>query len=209
MRIQVTVDPEGGVAIHSRTEDDVWTRHATGSLGATAARGASFTTWPPRNATPLDTTGFYAGLDGFDYGPAFQGLQAAWRVGDDVYAEVALDAAEGFGIHPALLDSALHAAAFLGGEPGVPFSWQGSPLHADGATTLQGQADQGRRGRGRRRPGRPRDHRRPAHRPAGPGDRDRRRLDVPARLDPRPRPRRSKASSPSRATAHDALAVVA
>ncbi|WP_061289079.1 type I polyketide synthase [Herbidospora cretacea] len=137
VRVQVTVDAEGGVAIHSRTEDDVWTRHATGSLSSVTTSGASFRIWPPANATPLDVSGFYAALDGFDYGPAFQGLQAAWRAGDDVYAEVALDAGGGFGIHPALLDSALHAAAFLGGEPGVPFSWQGVTLHADGATTLR------------------------------------------------------------------------
>ncbi|GAB1818042.1 type I polyketide synthase [Herbidospora sp. RD11066] len=137
VRLQVTVDADGAVAIHTRTEAEVWTRHATGSLSPETGQGTSFRTWPPDSATALDIETFYATLDGFDYGPAFQGLKAAWRRGDDVFAEVGLDEAEGFGIHPALLDSALHAAAFLGAEPGVPFSWQGVTLHADGATTLR------------------------------------------------------------------------
>ena len=49
---------------------------------------------------------------GYEYGPVFRGLRAAWRDGDDVYAEVALPGGvevAGFGIHPALLDAALHA----------------------------------------------------------------------------------------------------
>ncbi len=69
------------------------------------------------DAEPLDTARVYADLadQGYGYGPAFQGLRAAWRHGDDVYAEVALPAeaaadATGFGLHPALLDAALHAA---------------------------------------------------------------------------------------------------
>ncbi|MEK8169515.1 polyketide synthase dehydratase domain-containing protein [Streptomyces sp. M19] len=55
----------------------------------------------------LDVSGVYDGLaaQGYGYGPAFQGLRAAWRHGTDVYAEVALpeDAAAdaaAFGLHP-------------------------------------------------------------------------------------------------------------
>ena len=52
---------------------------------------------------------------GYGYGPAFRGLRAAWLDGADVCAEVVLPeeaAAEAglFGLHPALLDAALHAA---------------------------------------------------------------------------------------------------
>ena len=49
--------------------------------------------WPPAGAEPLDTAGLYDRLAelGFGYGPAFQGATAAWRRGDEVYAEVALD----------------------------------------------------------------------------------------------------------------------
>ena len=62
------------------------------------------------------------------------------RAGDTVYAEVALDEeqasrAQGFGVHPALLDAALHAAALAGLDPGgaggpeIPFSFSGVRLH--------------------------------------------------------------------------------
>ena len=47
----------------------------------------------------------------------------------------------GFGIHPALLDAALHpaGAAFEGDSAGgvLPFSWNGVTLHATGATNLR------------------------------------------------------------------------
>ena len=51
---------------------------------------------------------------GYGYGPAFQGLTAMWRRGDELFAEVTLPEAaggvSGFGVHPVLLDAALHAA---------------------------------------------------------------------------------------------------
>ncbi|MGW1597942.1 SDR family NAD(P)-dependent oxidoreductase [Streptomyces sp. NPDC002343] len=137
------------VTVHSRADEAApWTQHATGVLTATAPPApAPLTEWPPRDARPLDTTGVYTDLagQGYDYGPAFQGLRAAWRHGDDVYAEVALpdDAAAdagAFGLHPALLDAALHAAD-LGTPPRpevlVPFAWTGVTLHATGATALR------------------------------------------------------------------------
>ena len=57
--------------------------------------------------------GLYTSLAdlGFDYGPLFQNVRAAWRAGDEVYAEVALpDGTDvsGFGVHPGLFDAALH-----------------------------------------------------------------------------------------------------
>ena len=53
---------------------------------------------------------------GLEYGPVFQGLHAAWVLGDEVLAEVSLpedqrDQAQLFGVHPALLDAALQATA--------------------------------------------------------------------------------------------------
>ncbi|MDX2967499.1 polyketide synthase dehydratase domain-containing protein, partial [Streptomyces acidiscabies] len=81
---------------------------------------------------------------GYGYGPAFQGLRAAWRRGEEVFAEVRLpgevtDRAGEFGIHPALFDAALHAAVFLPGdvEGGLPFAWSGVSLHASGAQSLR------------------------------------------------------------------------
>ncbi|MFQ6856379.1 polyketide synthase dehydratase domain-containing protein, partial [Streptomyces sp. 35M1] len=86
---------------------------------------------------------------GLSYGPLFQGLRSVWRQGDDVYAEVALPEGadvDGFGVHPALLDSALHAVglaagvapeAVEGGSPGLPFAWSGVSLSAVGARVLR------------------------------------------------------------------------
>ena len=51
--------------------------------------------------------------------PAFRGLTAAWRRGDEVFAEVRLPepAGGGFAVHPALLDAAMHALAFRPSAP--------------------------------------------------------------------------------------------
>ena len=46
--------------------------------------------------------------------------------------------AAAFGLHPALLDAALHALAFAGlTERGLPFSWQNVTLHASGASSVR------------------------------------------------------------------------
>ncbi|MCK9930788.1 type I polyketide synthase, partial [Frankia sp. Mgl5] len=170
--IQVTVtapDDTGRrpVSIHSRPDtgpdDDVaadsdvaaWTRHASGTLTTTAAGVATppepaWTEWPPAQAVAVDLSDGYDALaaSGLAYGPTFQGLRAAWRDGDDLYAEVTLpdtetDQAGAFGVHPALLDAALHAAALSrlpdvpAGHSRLPFAWNGVRLHATGPTTLR------------------------------------------------------------------------
>ncbi|MEU1702988.1 type I polyketide synthase [Streptomyces pseudogriseolus] len=147
------------VTVHARPDaddDTPWTRHATAVLApAAAARpGDTLTAWPPAGATPVPLDGFYDALadQGYQYGPVFQGLRAAWRDGDVRYAEVSLpedehrDAAR-FGLHPALLDAALHAQLTgtdedggqdgRGGGVGLPFAFGGVTLHAVGATTLR------------------------------------------------------------------------
>ncbi|MEV5583921.1 type I polyketide synthase, partial [Streptomyces parvus] len=130
--------------------DTPWTQHATGLLGDSARSGDfSLAQWPPPGARPVDVRDAYEHLveRGYDYGPTFQGLRAVWRAGTDVYAEVALpddtDASR-FGIHPALLDAALHAIDYgeltgpvREGEITLPFSWNGVSLFAQGATTLR------------------------------------------------------------------------
>ena len=90
--------------------------------------------WPPVGGTPIDLTGLYSTLQahGLGYGPAFQGLREAWRVGEAVYGRAVLpealsESAEGYGLHPALLDAALHVLglAEAGGAGSVllPFEW--------------------------------------------------------------------------------------
>ncbi|MFE0420478.1 type I polyketide synthase [Streptomyces tendae] len=157
LQIQVSVgapDLEGrrALGIHSRAAnaaaDAPWTLHGVGALvEEDVTPSADLTQWPPPGATRVDVSGMYDLLlrQGYAYGPAFQGLRAAWRRGDDVFAEVALPTeehaeAERFGLHPALLDAAMHALSL--GEEGdeqtlLPFSWGGVTLHAAGANALR------------------------------------------------------------------------
>ena len=139
------------VEIHSRIEGSAWTRHAVGvlaprELDREAAIHAD-AEWPPLGAVAVELDGLYERLaeSGLEYGPLFQGLRRMWRRGEETFAEVALpeeSAARRFGLHPALLDAALHTAA-LGedreGEsaPRLPFSWSGVSLHAIGASRLR------------------------------------------------------------------------
>ncbi|GAB7180178.1 SDR family NAD(P)-dependent oxidoreductase [Kitasatospora sp. Ki12] len=73
---------------------------------------------------------------GLDYGPVFQGLRAAWRLGEEVYAEIALPEDEDptpYNLHPALLDAALHAITLTSAASdrgSLPFSWSGLHCHA-------------------------------------------------------------------------------
>ncbi|MFD9905004.1 SDR family NAD(P)-dependent oxidoreductase [Streptomyces sp. NPDC059063] len=164
-RLRVTVDAPADdtgrrpLTLHSRAEnaddDAAWTLHAQGLLapeepGATAS--FDLTQWPPPETARIATDGAYErfGALGYLYGPAFQGLKAAWRVGDELFAEVALDdtaGAETFLLHPALLDSALHASmlgsADAPGEDGdegvtaLPFAWKGVRLYASGTTAAR------------------------------------------------------------------------
>ena len=160
LRITVGLPDEAGgrpVRVHSRPEgaapEAEWSRHATGFVGAArAAEAEGLAVWPPAGAVPVDLGSVNDRADavGLEYGPAFQGLEAAWRDGDDVYAEVALpdEADTGrFRIHPALLDAALHPLVLDGGTDGsdegdahgvrIPFVWTGVALHAVGATRLR------------------------------------------------------------------------
>ncbi|MFI0154497.1 type I polyketide synthase [Streptomyces lydicus] len=148
------------LSIYSRAPGDErgpWTRHATGTLASVAAAetadvpaGTDLAVWPPVGAERIVIEGYYDRLaaQGYGYGPAFHGLRAAWRRGDELFAEVQLpeavasDAAA-FGLHPALLDAALHTLG-LGAVPDVgegrarlPFSWSGVSLHRTGAAGLR------------------------------------------------------------------------
>ncbi|WP_308169538.1 type I polyketide synthase [Acrocarpospora catenulata] len=135
-------------------DDESWTRHASGVLApeGRAAGRLEVGTWPPAGMAVIELDEVYDRLaeHGFDYGPAFQGLRAAWRGEDgEAFAEVALPEEAGetglFGVHPALLEAVVHAAAFgLDGGPdsdGGPdnraSSWGRVCLHASGASMLR------------------------------------------------------------------------
>ncbi|MFJ5265001.1 type I polyketide synthase [Streptomyces sp. NPDC088387] len=157
VRLQVVVDAPDelgtrGVSVHSRPDQsDDWTLHATGTLTSSdtvTPPADNLTVWPPTDAEPVDLTEFYEQLAqaGSAYGPVFRGLRAAWRRGGDVYAEVALPEgveANAFGVHPALLDAALHPIGLGGlvdvqdGTTLLPFSFNGVELHATGASVAR------------------------------------------------------------------------
>src|SRR5580693_6124317 len=135
------------MSVFSReSADSAWTCHATGLLSAGSVEpSADLSAWPPEGATPVDVTDGYRRLAarGYEYGPAFQGLTALWRRGDEIFAEVTLPQAAGgvggFGVHPVLLDAALHAAVVTHdtAQVALPFSWQGVSLHAAGASAVR------------------------------------------------------------------------
>ncbi|WP_435852311.1 SDR family NAD(P)-dependent oxidoreductase [Streptomyces sparsogenes] len=161
--LQVTVGPaqeattERTIVIHSRPRDAApeqpWTRHAEGVLAQVAGPPAlGEPEWPPAEAAPVPLRDPYAALArrGYEYGTAFRGLRAMWRLGEDILAEVELPDGPGtpaaavgdehFGVHPALLDAALHAmlvADEAGAEVRLPFSWQGVTLHRGSAQRLR------------------------------------------------------------------------
>ncbi|MGW2488157.1 SDR family NAD(P)-dependent oxidoreductase [Streptomyces sp. NPDC001606] len=128
-----------------------WTHHATGRLGVAEAPAPVPGGRLPDGATPVDLTGHYPELArrGYGYGPAFQGLRRLWRHGEELYAEIALPEPEAsdaaaFGLHPALLDAALHAAvpaegtgASADGTAALPFAFSGVRLYRSGAAAAR------------------------------------------------------------------------
>ncbi|MEH0971253.1 amino acid adenylation domain-containing protein [Micromonospora sp. CPCC 205546] len=160
VRLVVAEESAGGrtVRIYSRRESSTavdvrpaWTRHAEavlvpGPTGPTTDDDPI--SWPPDDAERIDVSDAYRRLAarGYQYGPAFRGLRAVWRRDDEVLAEVALpDGVDpgGFGLHPALLDAALHALEHLDPDRAaaapvrLPFAWSGVRLHAVGATVAR------------------------------------------------------------------------
>ncbi|SEQ90936.1 Acyl transferase domain-containing protein [Streptomyces sp. yr375] len=155
--LELAADPRAGRAIRLRLTDadasgrrlltvssrpgpdQPWTRHATGALDADGAPPprSDLVTWPPTAARSLDVDDFHrrAKEHGIGYGPAFQGLRAVWRRGDEVFAEVALPEetqaeAGRYGLHPALLATALQAWPAAHPEASqrllTPYAWHGA-----------------------------------------------------------------------------------
>ncbi len=140
------------LTVHSRPAGSrAWTRHATGVLAVdpVPAPETAGGAWPPPGAEPVDLAAFYPELAerGYGYGPAFRGLTALWRSGEEVYGEVRLPegvphTGGGFAVHPALFDAALHPILTLlgGSEPDqalLPYAWSGVSFHALGGPELR------------------------------------------------------------------------
>ncbi|WP_158893401.1 type I polyketide synthase [Amycolatopsis anabasis] len=157
VRFQVVVGAEESgrrsLSVHSAKAGDdefdpAWTRHASGVLTTDAQEPPDLGEWPPAKAIPIEVDDAYQRLSGagLDYGPAFRGMAAAWRRGDELFAEIRVPEdvsvdADSFGVHPALLDAALHVTGISGdAEPGqttVPFAWSGVSRYASGASVLR------------------------------------------------------------------------
>ncbi|MDX3111021.1 SDR family NAD(P)-dependent oxidoreductase, partial [Nonomuraea angiospora] len=155
--IQVAVAAAGEdgrreATVYARSGTRPWTRHAAGIVAAADsgdATGFDWSQWPPAGAQAVDVSSHYETLSaaGYGYGPAFQGLKRAWERDGEVFAEVELgerEAAEAgrYGIHPALLDAALHAigvAERLSDDSKItlPFAWTDVRLHASAASHLR------------------------------------------------------------------------
>ena len=140
VRVVVGAEQDGGrpVSVHSR-DGDQWIRHAAGRLDAEPV-AAPVVVWPP---TGEDISGaeLYAAIveTGYEYGPLFQGVRTVRRSGAELYAEVVpQDTTDGFVLHPALLDAALHPAALnVRGTAELPFAWRGLTVHGPVTGTLR------------------------------------------------------------------------
>ncbi|WP_066368499.1 type I polyketide synthase [Herbidospora mongoliensis] len=160
IRLQAVVAAPDGtgrrlLSVYARPEDDAegdWTRHATATLAPQPpAPAGTLDQWPPDGATEVDLGGFYEELTtrGYVYGPAFQAMRAAWHRDGEVYAEVAFPGeqpdAGRFGLHPALLDAALHGIGLLRSlhasegpaRAELPFAWRGVRCYQPGVTSLR------------------------------------------------------------------------
>ncbi|GLW46299.1 hypothetical protein Stsp02_19610 [Streptomyces sp. NBRC 14336] len=141
VRLRVTVGDAGPsgerpLRIHSRPAGALpgtpWTLNARAVLCAGEPRAAfDLELWPPAEAEPV-------ALDGRSVP---EGLRGLWRRGEDLFAEVAVADAAGYALHPALLDTALHALPVAGedafGKAPVPDSWHQAALYAEGAHELR------------------------------------------------------------------------
>lgn len=146
-------DGRRSVTVHARparvdTSDD-WTPIATGTAASGVTADIDFPAeWPPTDAEMVDLTDRYDVLtaSGLEYGPAFRGLRAAWRRDDEIFAEIGLSddelkQADSYGLHPILLDAALHAIG-LGVPPvddtaRVPFAWTGVRRWSTGPSAVR------------------------------------------------------------------------
>lgn len=140
-------------AIYSKLEKNginrEWIKHATGVLlnqASTASEKEDLLDWPPSGAEQIEIDGYYERLSelGLSYGPVFQGLSQVYRRGDILFAKVDLlqeaEEAEQYGIHPVLMDMALHTIFFstkiTNQSIRLPFEWKGARLYATGAKEL-------------------------------------------------------------------------
>jgi acyl transferase domain-containing protein/acyl-CoA synthetase (AMP-forming)/AMP-acid ligase II/acyl carrier protein len=144
VQVQVVVTDGREITIWSRpSSGGTWTQHATAVIAAAASDApVPQTAWPPVGAQRVPVSYGRLAVRGYRYGPAFRGVAAVWRRGDDLFAEVELPrAARSPALRPCLLDAALHASLFA--DPAdhdavrVPCAFTGFTLHQPEATAAR------------------------------------------------------------------------
>jgi acyl transferase domain-containing protein/acyl carrier protein len=162
LQVSIAAPGESGqrsISMYSRgdnePDDAPWVEHVSGVLSSEvmpqSAEFEELKQWPPEGALAVDVSELYVSLDalGLTYGPSFQGLEEVWRSGDVFYGRVRLpsevaDGEAAHGVHPALLDAALHTMLVSGLEESspsdatlLPSSWSDVCLYARGARELR------------------------------------------------------------------------
>lgn len=134
------------VKVYARPDGGGWARCATGVVvtGGPERTCDWAAAWPPPGAVAIDVDGGHAGLSdlGYEYGQAFRGVSAAWSRGPELFAQVIAPDdvdVQGFGLHPALLDSAFRPLLLTGETTDLrlPFVFRGVRLCASGAAELR------------------------------------------------------------------------
>ncbi|MFF7407949.1 type I polyketide synthase [Streptomyces lydicus] len=142
VRVRVAGEDGNGLRtcrISGRATGGEWIEHATGTLGPDTATAPAPMGRPPADATPVPLARMYEdlGLQGYAYGPVFQGLRAAWRRDGEQFSEAVLPEPEAanagtYHLHPALLDASLHGliadAPGRAGQRMQPLRWRGVSL---------------------------------------------------------------------------------
>lgn len=159
VRIQVLIQAPNdagarALSLYSQSDeapaDSPWTRHAHGIVTTSPSEKieADLTNWPPPGAHSVDLGDLYLRLAarGYQYGLSFQGLREVWRRGNELFAHAVLpenlhkDAAD-YGVHPALLDAALHAFVAISDHETeavqLPFAFSDVALKATGPSELR------------------------------------------------------------------------
>lgn len=125
-----------------------WVLHATAVLSGETPKLEPYQgPWPQQGAIEVDLEAFRQRLAsaGYDYGPAFSGLNRLWRAGSDFYAEAELPEGlkpAGHFLHPALLDAVLQPIAVPAETDGsdelrLPFSLDGVTCTGETVTRLR------------------------------------------------------------------------
>nr|WP_323378246.1 polyketide synthase [Streptomyces smaragdinus] len=135
------------LSVHARpdTPGAAWLRFASGVLDEAAAPPPADTggQWPPPDADPVALGDVRERLRarGHRQGTAFRVLRAAWRRGEELFAEASLPEGVtpgGFLVHPALLDAALQLQLVTGSGT-VPLQqsrWRGLTVRRTTATSV-------------------------------------------------------------------------